>query len=353
MNQQLRVVADFGAVVDRPPIDPAQLVPTGLFRHVDAWLEHPGWMRTGTSLGPGLLPLHVTLRDAMQILDNIDRAGHGSTVLQLACSQQATPANPIAASLLDHAPDGEAALRALARYVNVTHPHLVMTVDPNGDRFGCALRARLPMARSSFALLGGLLTILLARYLQRAGRIGQDGMNLIVPGHGALLHQLLGVSVAERPTEACRIEVPIACVQRPNPGHDPILWQIALDRLADLEQAARQPDLVQRLEAVISAHLQRWSRLPTLSQAASAVGMSERTLSRRLGLQDMSLRDVADRVRRRRAGQLIGMASIAIDDIALRLGYPDQSSFSRHFRSWFGTTPARYRRTAGGDSLSA
>lgn len=50
------------------------------------------------------------------------------------------------------------------------------------------------------------------------------------------------------------------------------------------------------------------------------------------------------RLRIERAKQLLESGDQPISDIALELGFYDQSHFSRHFRRIVGTTPGRYAR---------
>lgn len=320
------------------------LVPTGVFRHLDTWLAHPAWLRAGTALGPGMLPLFVSLADALLIVENVVKHGQAEPVLRLMLRHSPTTANPVSASLLDHAPDLQAGLTAMARYVNVTHSHLLMTCDHDDSQVRCAMRGRVPMSLPAFGLLGAMAALTFIRYSQRYGLTEANFESVTVPGHAALLSELLGISAAERPTEAVRLIIRAERGRYLNPGHDPQLWQLAKDRLGDLEQRFRHPDLVQRLEELISSRLANRGRVPNLADAARAIGMSERTLSRRLGDLDLGLRDIADKVRQRRARQLIAQPTLSIDEIASRLGYPDQSSFCRHFKTWFGCSPARFRR---------
>lgn len=320
------------------------LVPTGVFRHLDTWLAHPVWLRTGTALGPGMLPLFVPMADALLIVENVVAHGQAEPVLRLMLRHSPTAANPVSASLLDHAPDLPSGLAGLARYVNVTHGHLLMTCNHDESQLHCALRGRVPMSLRAFGLLGAMAAITIFRYSERFGLTEANLESVTVPGHAALLSDLLGIAVAERPTEACLLVIRTERGCSLNPGHDPQLWHLAQDRLGDLEQRFRHPDLVQRLEELISNWLTNRGRVPNLADAARAIGMSERTLSRRLGDLDLGLRDIVDKVRQRRARQLITQTSLSIDEIASRLGYPDQSSFCRHFKTWFGCSPARYRR---------
>ena len=73
------------------------------------------------------------------------------------------------------------------------------------------------------------------------------------------------------------------------------------------------------------------------------MGMSERTLRRRLEEEDESFRTVLERARRESCETYMRDPKITQADIALRLGFNDQSAFSRAFKSWFDQTPSEYR----------
>lgn len=73
--------------------------------------------------------------------------------------------------------------------------------------------------------------------------------------------------------------------------------------------------------------------------------MSTRTLQRRLAEQGLQFQDVLDATRKDLAKIYIKDPSLGMLDIALLLGYSEQSSFTRAFKSWFGDTPSSWRRS--------
>ena len=77
---------------------------------------------------------------------------------------------------------------------------------------------------------------------------------------------------------------------------------------------------------------------------ARRLGLSRRTLQRRLSEQGMSFEDLAQRTLRDRARDLLREPDISITDIAFELGYSDPAHFTRAFRRWTGETPVGWRR---------
>lgn len=86
--------------------------------------------------------------------------------------------------------------------------------------------------------------------------------------------------------------------------------------------------------------------VPTLAQTAGRIGMSSRTLQRRLAADDHAYQDLVTEARRALAEQLLSRTDYALAEIAFLTGFSDQSTFSRAFKRWNGTTPAGYRREA-------
>lgn len=77
---------------------------------------------------------------------------------------------------------------------------------------------------------------------------------------------------------------------------------------------------------------------------AHLLGLSERTLQRRLAELGRSFRTIVEDFRREEATHLLANARLALTDVAARLGYAEQTSFTRAFRRWTGRTPGDWRR---------
>jgi AraC-like DNA-binding protein len=77
---------------------------------------------------------------------------------------------------------------------------------------------------------------------------------------------------------------------------------------------------------------------------AKRLGVSPRTLQRRLEAGRTTLRQVVDGVRLRLALSYLEDAERSIGDVALLLGYSDARAFSRAFMRWTGKTPLAHRQ---------
>ena len=118
-----------------------------------------------------------------------------------------------------------------------------------------------------------------------------------------------------------------------------------LDRHADALSSAvpRGPLLLTRLRQAMAARLGA-DRPLSMAALARDLGMGPRTLQRRLVAEGSTFGDVLDEVRAAVARRLLADPEMALSEVALLLGYADQSAFSRAFRRWTGTTPAAVRR---------
>ena len=76
-----------------------------------------------------------------------------------------------------------------------------------------------------------------------------------------------------------------------------------------------------------------------MAGVAATLGLSERSLRRRLAESGTSYRAVLDDVRRSVAEDLLADDTLLIDDVAHRLGYAESSSFGVAHRRWTGRPP--------------
>jgi len=83
---------------------------------------------------------------------------------------------------------------------------------------------------------------------------------------------------------------------------------------------------------------------PRRDQIARQLGMSERTLQRRLEEERSSFAVVIDETRRELAEQYLSRLKLSLGEAAYLLGFADQSSFFRACKRWFGVPPGQYRR---------
>ncbi|MGG7568492.1 AraC family transcriptional regulator ligand-binding domain-containing protein [Rhodovulum sp. DZ06] len=87
---------------------------------------------------------------------------------------------------------------------------------------------------------------------------------------------------------------------------------------------------------------------PQAAEIARDMGMSERTLYRRLAQEGLTFRDVLTEAQSALAQELLRDSASSIAEIAFLAGFSEQSAFSRAFKRWVGATPAQYRQQSQG-----
>ncbi len=83
---------------------------------------------------------------------------------------------------------------------------------------------------------------------------------------------------------------------------------------------------------------------PTIQVTAEAVGLSVRTLQRRLSREGENYHHLADAARLETGMRLLRDTDAKLIDIAWELGYSDPANFTRAFRRWTGMPPRAFRR---------
>lgn len=89
------------------------------------------------------------------------------------------------------------------------------------------------------------------------------------------------------------------------------------------------------------------SGVPTPEQAARALGLSERSLQRRLADEGTSFKGLLADTRRELACAYLREGRTSITELTFLLGFSDTSSFSRAFRRWTGVAPSEWAREGG------
>jgi len=84
-----------------------------------------------------------------------------------------------------------------------------------------------------------------------------------------------------------------------------------------------------------------------LDEVARRLGMSPRTLARRLAAEGVTFAGLLNRLRVDLARRHLGDPELSISQIAWLLGYRETSAFTHAFKRWIGKTPREARARAG------
>lgn len=128
-----------------------------------------------------------------------------------------------------------------------------------------------------------------------------------------------------------------------NPRANPGLLAV-LDRHANdlLRARPRDNSWSERVRVELAAVL--CTGAPSALDIASRLGVSVRTLGRRLSDEGTTFATLLDGLRHERALALLGAERTSIQEVGFLLGFSELSAFYRAFRRWTGTTPAEYKK---------
>jgi len=82
---------------------------------------------------------------------------------------------------------------------------------------------------------------------------------------------------------------------------------------------------------------------PTLQDVARELGLSARTLQRRLTDAGTTFQQLVEETRRELARHYLKQPAVELNEAAFLLGFEDANSFFRAFQDWEGTSPGEWR----------
>jgi AraC-like DNA-binding protein len=210
-----------------------------------------------------------------------------------------------------------------------------------------------PRARLTFevAETGGVLALHVAGSPEGLGRHGNEhalvvALRLAQSWTGRALVPRRAWLAHPEPADASAIRAALGCADLVFGAGDS---GVVLDAEALAAPVATLPDapaagaldLVAELRVRLRPALGQG--LPGVSTLARALGMSTRTLQRRLGELGTSYGDVLDDLRRDMARLRLEQRDLSVAAAARQLGYSDSRAFIRAFRRWTGATPGAYQ----------
>ncbi|NTF09585.1 AraC family transcriptional regulator [Agrobacterium rubi] len=160
------------------------------------------------------------------------------------------------------------------------------------------------------------------------------------PTHAAAYHRVFGCAVEFGQMENAFLYDPV-WYKRPLATADPFTHRQILEFMAFNRTRSREAaEITESVERVLRQKLQ--DRI-TIAKVARALGMSERTLRRRLAENDVSFQSLLDGLRKNRALELLANPQMSVEQIAFAAGFTDPHNFRRAFRRWTGSTPGALR----------
>ena len=264
----------------------------------------------------------------------------------------ATAAHPPSSLAAFHAGDYRDGLQRLARFKRLCSPeqlHIAETAD------GCVIVNSWLYAEEPKPPIATDATFTHLVELGRRGtgrRLTPRRLELARPGPGP--DELRCYFDCEIRYGAARnaLVLETADLDRPFPGHNPELLDMLTPSLAAaLGELEARSSFRAQVKVVLKRSLA--SGRPDLAGVAAILGVSERTLQRRITDEGATFRELLVEARQELVRELLADPQIDMDEVACLLGYQDSSSFYRAFRDWEGITPSRWRELNGRVALVA
>lgn len=237
--------------------------------------------------------------------------------------------------------------RSIAEYTPIRSKLFKYTWKENQDAGSIFIRPLFDIgAYGGFLFAGTAGTFLqMASFLLGPGEITKLVMSVpwrLQPNRAALSHRLASVETKFlKGANHVEISIPAKLLRYRNATRDPGLHQLACEacrtelQILSGSTAARVKTQLQGIEC---------STWPNLAGMAEILGMSRRTLSRKLDRESASYQALIDEIRTNLACWRLENTSQSVTDLAYDLGFKGESNFSRSFRRWMGTTPSQYRK---------
>ena len=242
------------------------------------------------------------------------------------------------------------ALDVFSRFFSLAFPSVEFAVlgDQGGPECGetaVRLRSRFALEEIAYFISGFALVASdeLLKKLLHAPQVASRGeMMVSEPDGWAAVSAEIGLSVRFDAHEN-RLLFPTELLDEPLSGSDPVNHA----RLVALcEKFATDAGYEATLVSCVVSFLEEGQNFSApISEAAAALGYSERGLRRKLQQSGTSYRTLIEQVLESRARQMLSKTGKPIATVAHELGYETASNFARSFKRWTGSTPKEYRES--------
>jgi len=132
-----------------------------------------------------------------------------------------------------------------------------------------------------------------------------------------------------------------AVLEAPCPNANPITAGLCAQFCERMLE--RLPDETELSRSIRTACLNSRGAFPNADEMATRLGLSTRTLRRRLSAEGKHYQEIVDEVRRSLAVEFLRNTGLSVEEIALRIGFSEATNFRKAFRKWTGHAPGHFR----------
>jgi AraC-like DNA-binding protein len=284
----------------------------------------------------------IALRTALQMLDDAvamtgdpDLGLHGALWMSLDA--------PLLEYVTSSCATVRESLETFARYVMLVNDAVDVRLERAGERASLEFRSSMPMSRAAIDF--GIASVHLARVRREPASLDREAEEVWFgypePVKRDVYREVFGPARLRFDAPLNCLVFPASWLELPLESADPKLHELLVrtveEQVTDL--ASRQ-GLSQRVRALLR------DRVPcgdsSAESIASRLGISRRTLSRRLEQEGMTFKILLDQTRCSLTLRYLLADRMHVGEIAAKLGFAEPASFYKAFRRWFGTTPSEY-----------
>lgn len=142
------------------------------------------------------------------------------------------------------------------------------------------------------------------------------------------------------------IEIEPALMESALPQADADMARVSLEQCRQL--LSRRQARTGVAGKVRDCLLHRAGRMPSLEDVAAELNLSPRSLRRHLEAEGTSFRRLSEEVLETLAEELLTVANMKLEEVAMRLGYAEPASFIHAFKRWKGISPNAFREEQRG-----
>lgn len=306
--------------------------------------EHRAAILEGTQVTEKMLrapSAEISLSQQIRQIENVTRLFGDGWALRSSELWSPSSHGPLGVAAVA-APDFAAMVSVITRFSFVRAPFYRMSLrrGPTWSEIDLELAGRLdeklwrPLVEIAFVGISAGMASILADRPTRA----RFSFACAAPAHANEVRAILGADVTyDAPHNM--VAFPTAWLALESPLADAALYGVAVSELRTAMARISTPlGLRGRVERLLST-------LPAgrlgADEVARAMGVSRRTLVRRLAEAGAGFRELVDGEMRGRAERLLRDGGQSRARIAEELGYADPANFSRACRRWFGSAPQR------------
>lgn len=279
------------------------------------------------------------------LLEQVERYGAGGLPSRAGYQGGRRPRTPLAL-LLRSSPRVRDLSERACRFWNAFSSSTRLESREQGERWEMVLVDNWKDRPLGLRLFSHYVVSALAGSLQEYTRDAIAPLEVLLPGSPLAgddeLSEVLKTPV-HHGSDLTRVVFPRAALELPLATADELVasyLETELRRCMDRLKLA----ITWQIDELIRQHL---STGIGMRDAAKRLGLSERTLRRRLDEEGTSFRERIDHVRRARALEML--AHQDTQAVAGQLGFVDTRSFQRAFRRWTRMTPHEYKRSLNGN----